>query len=98
MRMLRISLPKELESEIAAAVARGEFESEDDAIRAAVAQRRTERLVERTDLDELRRLWREGMDSGSGRFGSVDEIKAEARAARREKRDKRRVSHLVPLA
>jgi antitoxin ParD1/3/4 len=79
MRTLHISLPEELESEIAAAVACGEFRSEDDAIRAAVAQWRTERLVERTDPDELGRLWQEGTDSGSGRFGSIDEIKAEAR-------------------
>jgi len=79
MQTLRISFPEELETEIAAAVACGEFESEDDVIRAAVAQWRTERLVERTDVEELRRLWREGVDSGSGRFGSIEDIKAEAR-------------------
>ena len=53
--------------------------SENDAIRAAIAQWRTERLVERTDLEELRRLWREGVEGGSGRVGEIDEIKAEAR-------------------
>jgi antitoxin ParD1/3/4 len=79
MRTLRISFSEDLETEIAAAVASGEFESEDDVIRAAVAQWRTERLVERTDVEELRRLWREGVDSGSGRFGSIEDIKAEAR-------------------
>ncbi|MFZ3180651.1 MAG: type II toxin-antitoxin system ParD family antitoxin [Methylocystis silviterrae] len=79
MRTLHISLPEELESELAAAVDSGEFESENDAIRAAVAQWRTERLVERMSVDELRRLWREGVESGSGRFGAIDEIKAEAR-------------------
>ncbi|MFO1103583.1 MAG: type II toxin-antitoxin system ParD family antitoxin [Methylocystis sp.] len=82
MRTLQISLPEELESELAAAVACGEFESENDAIRAAVAQWRTERLVERTNLDDLRRLWREGVESGSGRFETIDEIKAEARRRR----------------
>ncbi|AZG76459.1 ribbon-helix-helix domain-containing protein [Methylocystis rosea] len=79
MRTLHISLPEELESELAAAVDSGEFESENDAIRAAVAQWRAERLVERMSVDELRRLWREGVESGSGRFGEIDEIKAEAR-------------------
>jgi len=79
MRTLHISLPEELESELAAAVDSGEFESENDAIRAAVAQWRAERLVERMSVDELRRLWREGVESGDGRFGAIDEIKAEAR-------------------
>jgi antitoxin ParD1/3/4 len=79
MRTLQISLPEELESELAAAVACGEFASENEAIRAAIAQWRTERLVERTDLEELRKLWREGVDSGPGRIGAIDDIKAEAR-------------------
>ncbi|MGD9656345.1 MAG: type II toxin-antitoxin system ParD family antitoxin [Methylocystis sp.] len=79
MRTLQISLPEELESELAAAVACGEYESENEAIGAAIAQWRTERLVERTDLEELRRLWREGIESGPGRFGEINDIKSEAR-------------------
>jgi hypothetical protein len=29
--------------------------------------------------DELRQLWQHGVESGPGRFGSIDEIKKEAR-------------------
>lgn len=78
MRTLHVSLPEELEAELAAAVDAGEFQSADDAIRAAVAQWRAERLVERMSVDELRKLWNEGVESGAGRFGAVDEINAEA--------------------
>ena len=29
--------------------------------------------------DELKKLWRDGVESGPGRFGSINEIKAEVR-------------------
>lgn len=78
-RTVQVSLPEELEAEVAAAVARGEFASESDAIRDAVAEWHTQRMVEAVGVEELRRLWREGLESGSGRSLSIDDIKAEAR-------------------
>lgn len=78
-RTLQVSLPDELEAEVAAAVARGEYASEDEAIRGAVAEWHAQRLVEAIGVEELRRLWREGLDSGPGRSLSIDDIKAEAR-------------------
>jgi hypothetical protein len=38
-------------------------------------------MTNRTAIDgeELRRLWRQGLDSGAGRDLSIDEIKEEAR-------------------
>jgi antitoxin ParD1/3/4 len=78
-RVLQLSLPDELEAEVAAAVARGEYASEADAVLGAVIEWRTQRLVETMGIEELRRLWRDGIDSGPGRFETIDEIKAEAR-------------------
>ena len=78
-RTLEVAVPAELEAEIAAAVASGEYESEGDAIRGALAEWRAQRLSETLQPDELRTLWREGIESGPGRSLSVDDIKAEAR-------------------
>lgn len=79
MKSIQVSLPDELEAAVAAAVARGEYASRDDAIRDAVADWHAQRMIEAMGLDELRRLWWEGIDSGPGRSLTIDEIKAEAR-------------------
>ncbi|MGH6836601.1 MAG: ribbon-helix-helix domain-containing protein [Methylocella sp.] len=78
-RTLQVSLPDDLAAEVTAAVARGEYESESDAILVAVAEWRVQRLAETIGVEELRRLWQEGVDSGPGRSMSIEEIKAEAR-------------------
>ena len=78
-RTLEISLPDDLAAEVASAVARGEFTSESDAVLGAVGEWRVQRLAETNGVEELRRLWQEGVDSGPGRSMSVEEIKAEAR-------------------
>lgn len=78
-RIVQVSLPRELEAEIAAAVARGEFASESDAIREAVAEWRAKRMIEGSGAEELRRLWRDGLESGPGRSLTIEDIKAEAR-------------------
>jgi antitoxin ParD1/3/4 len=78
-RTLEIALPDDLAAEVASAVARGEFASESDAVLGAVAEWSVERLAETIGVEKLRRLWREGVDSGPGRSMSVEEIKAEAR-------------------
>lgn len=78
-RTMQVSLPDELEAEVAAAVARGEYASEDGAIRGALVEWRAQRLAESIRIEKLRRLWQEGLDSGCGRSLSIDAIKAEAR-------------------
>ncbi|MGH6848285.1 MAG: ribbon-helix-helix domain-containing protein [Methylocella sp.] len=78
-RRLEVSLPDELAADIASAVQRGEFVSESDAVLGAVAEWRVQRLAETIGVEELRRLWQEGVDSGPGRSKSIEEIKAEAR-------------------
>jgi antitoxin ParD1/3/4 len=72
-------LPDDLAAEVASAVAHGEFASESDAILGAVAEWRVQRMAETIGVEELRRLWQEGIDSGPGQSMSLEEIKAEAR-------------------
>jgi antitoxin ParD1/3/4 len=78
-RTLEVSLPDDLAAEVASAVRRGEYASESDAVLGAVAEWRVQRVAEMVGVEELWRLWREGVDSGPGRSMSVEEIKAEAR-------------------
>jgi len=78
-RTLEVSLPDDLAAEVASAVQRGEYGSESEAVLGAVAEWRVQRVAEMIGVEELRRLWREGVDSGPGRSMSVEEIKAEAR-------------------
>jgi antitoxin ParD1/3/4 len=79
-RRLEISLPDDLADEVASAVAHGEFASESDAVLEAVVEWRLRRLAETIGVEELRRLWQEGIDSGPGRSMSIEEIIAEARS------------------
>jgi antitoxin ParD1/3/4 len=77
-RTLDVSLPDDLAAEVASAVQRGEYASESDAVLGVVAEWRVQRVA-MIGVEELRRLWREGVESGPGRSMSVEEIKAEAR-------------------
>lgn len=77
--VLHLSLPDDLAAEIAAAVERGEYASEGEAVLGAVKEWRAQRQAEAIDVEELRRLVQEGVDSGPGRFETFEEIRAEAR-------------------
>jgi antitoxin ParD1/3/4 len=82
-RTLQVTLTAEIGREIEAAVARGEYASESEAVSSAVADwyygRRLFEPVENLSSEDLRRLWDEGVASGPGRGLSIDEIKAEGR-------------------
>ncbi len=60
-----LSLPDDLAAEISAAVGRGEYASESDAVLG--------------EVEDPRRLVQEGIESGLGRFESFEDIRAEAR-------------------
>ena len=76
---VQLSLPDDLAAEISAAVARGEYASESEAVLGAVEEWRAQRNVESIELDELKRLIQEGVDSGPGHYASFEDIRAEAR-------------------
>jgi antitoxin ParD1/3/4 len=74
-----ITLSQELAESVDQAVAAGEYASVSEVIRDALRQWKERRDLFGYTVEELRRLIQEGLDSGPGRFASMDEIKAEAR-------------------
>jgi antitoxin ParD1/3/4 len=60
------------------AVASGDYASSSEVIREALRDWKAKRSLLQ-ERDDLRALWNEGIASGPGRFGSIEEIRAEAR-------------------
>lgn len=75
-----ITLSPELATAVDEAVAAGEYASASEVIREALRGWKERRDLLGYTVEELRTLWDEGIASGPGRFASMDEIKAEARA------------------
>lgn len=74
-----ITLSPELATAVDDAVAAGEYASASEVIRDALRAWKERRELFGYTVEELRLLVQEGIDSGPGRFGSMEEIKAEAR-------------------
>jgi len=74
-----ITLSPELATAVDEAVAAGEYASASEVIRDALRGWKERRDLYGYSLEELRALVQEGIDSGPGRLGSIDAIKAEAR-------------------
>jgi antitoxin ParD1/3/4 len=74
-----ITLSPELATAVDAAVAAGEYASASEVIRDALRDWKERRDLYGYTLEQLRGLVQEGIDSGPGRFTSMEEIKAEAR-------------------
>jgi antitoxin ParD1/3/4 len=81
-REVQIFLPDELANDIGAAVAQGEYASEEEIIREAIEEWNGRRLENAIPIERLKALVQEGIDSGPGRGSSIDEIIAEARRLR----------------
>ena len=75
---ISIILTPELAEMVNQAVARGDYASTGEVIREALRDWRVKRLIRQQQIDELRRLVEEGIQSGPGRFANVDELIAEA--------------------
>jgi antitoxin ParD1/3/4 len=63
---LSIAVPSEMAAELRAAVEAGEYSSVSEVIRDALRDWRLRRKFEALELDELRQLVQEGIDSGPG--------------------------------
>ncbi|TIW91120.1 MAG: type II toxin-antitoxin system ParD family antitoxin [Mesorhizobium sp.] len=74
-----ITLSPELAQAVDDVVAAGEYASASEVIRDALRQWKDRRDLHGYTLEELRKLVQEGIESGPGRFASMDEIKTEAR-------------------
>ena len=77
---LSIALTHEMADEVRTAVKSGDYASSSEVIREALRDWRRKRTLQDQEIKELRRLWHEGLESGEGQYGSMEEIK---RAARR---------------
>ena len=76
---LSIALTQEMAKEIRMAVKNGEYASSSEVIREALRDWHRKRAFQDQEIEELRSLWREGVESGKGRYGSMEEIKQAAR-------------------
>lgn len=77
---LSVALTPEMAALVRKAVESGEYASSSEVIREALREWNRKRFWREREMEEIRRLWREGLESGAGRFaGDIDAIKAEAR-------------------
>jgi antitoxin ParD1/3/4 len=76
---MSVALTPEMAALVRKAVETGEYASNSEVIREALRDWNRKRLWREKENEEIRRLWKEGLESGSGRFTDVDAIKAEAR-------------------
>jgi antitoxin ParD1/3/4 len=76
---MSIALTPELAAAVRAAVANGEYVSSSEVVREALRDWQLRRALHQKELEELRRVWQEGIDSGPGHLADMQAIKAEAR-------------------
>jgi antitoxin ParD1/3/4 len=76
---MSIALTPELAAAVREAVATGQYVSSSEVVRDALRDWQLRRALHQKELEELRRLWQEGIDSGPGRLADLPAIKAEAR-------------------
>lgn len=76
---LRIAVPPEIARLVRGAVASGEYATNSEVVREALREWVQRRALQQQDIEELGRLWAEGLSSGPGRFADIESIKAEAR-------------------
>lgn len=75
---LSITLTPALAAMINEAVATGDYASTSEVVREALRDWRRKRLVRQQQIEEVRRLWDEGIQSGPGRFHDMEELIQEA--------------------
>ena len=76
---LSIALTPKMAREVRMAVERGDYASSSEVIREALRDWRRKRAFQDQEIEELRRLWSEGVESGKGQYDSVEQIKKAAR-------------------
>jgi len=81
-----IALTRDMAALMRQVVESGEYASNSEVVRDALRDWKTKREYHARQIEELRRLWHEGIESGPGRFESMEALLAEARC-RHESRD-----------
>ena len=77
---LSIALTPDMTTLVRQAVESGDYASASEVIRDALRDWKLKRAVDREMVEELRRLWQEGIDSGPPEPLDMEAIKREARA------------------
>jgi len=74
-----IALTPEMAAVVRQAVESGEYASNSEIVREALRDWKLKRTLQQQEVEELRRLWQEGLHSGPSRFAGMADLKAEAR-------------------
>jgi antitoxin ParD1/3/4 len=74
-----IALTPEMAAVVRQAVESGEYVSHSEIVREALRDWKLKRALQQQEVEELRRLWQEGLHSGPSRFAGMADLKAEAR-------------------
>ncbi len=77
---LSVALTTEMVTDVRNAVNSGDYASNSEVIRDALREWKRKRAMREQETEMLRSLWNEGIERGSGQYGSMDEIKQAARA------------------
>ena len=77
---ISIALTHDLAALVRQAVESGDYASSSEVIRDALRDWKRKRTLEQQHVEELRKLWTEGLASGPGRFASTEDIIQEARS------------------
>lgn len=75
---MSITLTPELAEMVNQAVETGDYASTSEVIREALRDWRLKHLVRQQQIEEVRRLWDEGIQGGPGRFHDMEELIQEA--------------------
>ena len=76
---LSIALTPEFTADIREAIATGEYASTSEVIRDALRAWKQARQSQAVAIDELRRLWQDGIESGHGALLDANDIKRRGR-------------------
>ena len=74
-----IALTPEMATVVRQAVESGDYASNSEIVREALRDWKLKRALQQQEVEELRRLWQEGLHSGPSRFAGMADLKAEAR-------------------
>lgn len=75
---MSITLTPELAEMVNKAVETGDYASTSEVIREALRDWRLKQLARQQQIQTIRQLWDEGIQSGPGRFHNIDELIQEA--------------------
>ena len=89
---LSIALTPEMATVVRQCVESGEYASSSEVIREALRDWKQKRDFKQIEIEELRRLWQAGLESGNGRFSSMDDIKKAGTHANTPRKSPRRES------